>query len=52
MNVFEQLFLQVVLIGTVLGSFAGVLLIAIIKELCKLVRFLINKAKENQNGEY
>ena len=48
MNLFQQLFLQTILIGAVLGSFTGVLLIAIIKGLYKLVRCLINKIKESQ----
>lgn len=46
MNIFQQLFLQTIFVGAALGSFVGVLLVAIGKGLYKLAKFLINKAKE------
>lgn len=46
MNIFQQLFLQTIFVGAALGSFVGVLLVATVKGIYRLAKFLINKTKE------
>lgn len=47
MSVFQQLFLQTILVGAFFGSLAGFIIVSIAKGLIKLVKILIKKVKEN-----
>lgn len=46
MNIFQQLFLQVILIGAFFGSLAGVFMVLAFKGTVRLVKFLTRKIKE------
>lgn len=47
MNIFEQLFLQTILIGAFFGSFTSVFIVLIFKGIIKLIKLIIRKIKEN-----
>lgn len=46
MNIFQQLFLQVILVGAFFGSLAGVFMVLAFKWVVRLVKLLIKKIKE------
>ena len=48
MNIFQELILQIILFGAILGSFAGVFVLAVLKGIVRLFKFLIKKYKESK----
>lgn len=48
MNIFQQLFLQVILVGAFFGSLAGVFITLIFRGIWKLIKLLIKKIKEDK----
>lgn len=52
MNVFQQLFLQTILFGAILGSFAGFFVSAIVRLAIKGIKALIRRTREEKHGKY